>query len=162
MISVFAICIGASIGALARWGLGLWLNPGARIPLGTLPANRIGGCLVGGRVAGFRGRPTLAPGGRRGWGVARGLAGKPSFRLLDGPVAGIDPIAVGDIQQLVHHLKRRGIGVLVTDHNVRETLGLIDRAYILHSGHVLTEGSPEEIVANPDVRRLYLGEEFRL
>ena len=74
--------------------------------------------------------------------------------LLDEPFAGIDPIAVGDIQDLVRHLKGRGIGVLITDHNVRETLGLIDRAYIIHSGHVLTEGPPEEIVAHPDVRRL--------
>ena len=82
--------------------------------------------------------------------------------LLDEPFAGIDPIAVGDIQDLVTHLKGRGIGVLITDHNVRETLGLIDRAYIIHSGRVLTEGSPAEIVADPDVRRFYLGEDFRL
>jgi lipopolysaccharide export system ATP-binding protein len=82
--------------------------------------------------------------------------------LLDEPFAGIDPIAVGDIQDLVRHLKNRGIGVLITDHNVRETLGLIDRAYIIHSGQVLTEGTPEEIVANPDVRRFYLGESFRM
>jgi lipopolysaccharide export system ATP-binding protein len=82
--------------------------------------------------------------------------------LLDEPFAGIDPIAVGDIQDLVHHLKGRGIGVLITDHNVRETLGLIDRAYIIHSGHVLTEGGPDEIVANPEVRRHYLGEGFRM
>ena len=82
--------------------------------------------------------------------------------LLDEPFAGIDPIAVGDIRALVRHLTARGIGVLITDHNVRETLGLIDRAYIIHSGQVLTEGSPEEIVADADVRRLYLGEDFRL
>ncbi len=82
--------------------------------------------------------------------------------LLDEPFAGIDPIAVGDIQQLVRHLTHRGIGVLITDHNVRETLGLIDRAYIIAAGEVLTEGSPYEIVANPDVRRLYLGEQFTL
>jgi lipopolysaccharide export system ATP-binding protein len=82
--------------------------------------------------------------------------------LLDEPFAGIDPIAVGDIQALVRHLTARGIGVLITDHNVRETLGLIDRAYIIHAGRVLTEGTPEEIVANPDVRRFYLGEDFRL
>ena len=104
----------------------------------------------------------LSGGERRRCEIARALAGQPSFMLLDEPFAGIDPIAVGDIQQLVHHLKRRGIGVLITDHNVRETLGLIDRAYIIHSGHVLTEGSPEEIVANPDVRRFYLGEDFRM
>jgi lipopolysaccharide export system ATP-binding protein len=104
----------------------------------------------------------LSGGERRRCEIARALAGQPSFMLLDEPFAGIDPIAVGDIQQLVHHLKRRGIGVLITDHNVRETLGLIDRAYIIHSGHVLTEGSPDEIVANPDVRRFYLGEDFRM
>ena len=82
--------------------------------------------------------------------------------LLDEPFAGIDPIAVGDIQDLVRHLTNRGIGVLITDHNVRETLGLTDRAYIVYAGEILTEGSPDEIVNNPDVRRLYLGEEFRL
>ncbi len=82
--------------------------------------------------------------------------------LLDEPFAGVDPIAVGDIQTLVRQLTRRNIGVLITDHNVRETLGLIDRAYIIHSGQVLMEGAPDEIVANKDVRRLYLGEEFRL
>jgi len=104
----------------------------------------------------------LSGGERRRCEIARALASNPSFMLLDEPFAGIDPIAVGDIQDLVHHLKGRGIGVLITDHNVRETLGLIDRAYIIHSGHVLTEGGPDEIVANPDVRRLYLGEGFRM
>ena len=104
----------------------------------------------------------LSGGERRRCEIARALAGQPSYMLLDEPFAGIDPIAVGDIQVLVRHLKQRGIGVLITDHNVRETLGLIDRAYIIHSGHVLTEGSPEEIVANPDVRRYYLGEDFRM
>ncbi len=104
----------------------------------------------------------LSGGERRRCEIARALAGNPSFMLLDEPFAGIDPIAVGDIQELVHHLKQRGIGVLITDHNVRETLGLIDRAYIIHSGHVLTEGLPEEIVENPDVRRYYLGESFRM
>lgn len=104
----------------------------------------------------------LSGGERRRCEIARALAGRPSFMLLDEPFAGIDPIAVGDIQQLVRHLTRRGIGVLITDHNVRETLGLIDRAYIIHSGHVLTEGSPDAIVADPDVRRFYLGEDFRL
>jgi lipopolysaccharide export system ATP-binding protein len=82
--------------------------------------------------------------------------------LLDEPFAGVDPIAVADIQNLVRHLTQRGIGVLITDHNVRETLGLIDRAYIIHAGQVLTHGRPDEIVANPDVRRLYLGEQFTL
>ena len=82
--------------------------------------------------------------------------------LLDEPFAGIDPIAINDIRQLVRKLTARGIGVLVTDHNVRETLGLIDRAYIIHDGQVMTEGTPEQIVANPDVRRHYLGEDFTL
>ena len=104
----------------------------------------------------------LSGGERRRCEIARALANRPSFMLLDEPFAGIDPIAVGDIRVLVQHLKRRGIGVLITDHNVRETLGLIDRAYIIHSGHVLTQGVPEEIVENADVRRLYLGEDFRL
>ncbi len=104
----------------------------------------------------------LSGGERRRCEIARALAGEPTFMLLDEPFAGIDPIAVGDIQNLVRHLTRRGIGVLITDHNVRETLGLIDRAYIIHSGRVLTEGAPDAIVANEEVRRLYLGEDFRL
>jgi lipopolysaccharide export system ATP-binding protein len=115
-------------------------------------------------IAGLRKSPSIALSGgeRRRCEIARALAGAPSFMLLDEPFAGIDPIAVGDIQNLVRHLTKRGIGVLITDHNVRETLGLIDRAYIIHSGRVLTEGTPEEIVANEDVRRLYLGADFRL
>ena len=104
----------------------------------------------------------LSGGERRRVEIARALATRPNYMLLDEPFAGIDPIAVGDIQALVRHLTNRGIGVLITDHNVRETLGLTDRAYIVYAGEILTEGSPEEIVANPDVRRLYLGEEFRL
>jgi lipopolysaccharide export system ATP-binding protein len=104
----------------------------------------------------------LSGGERRRCEIARALAGEPTFMLLDEPFAGIDPIAVGDIQNLVRHLTRRGIGVLITDHNVRETLGLTDRAYVIHSGRVLTEGRPDEIVSNDDVRRLYLGEDFRL
>ena len=104
----------------------------------------------------------LSGGERRRLEIARALASQPSFMLLDEPFAGIDPIAVGDIQSLVRHLTSRGIGVLITDHNVRETLGLIDRAYIIHSGSVLMEGDPEAIVSSPEVRRLYLGEEFRL
>jgi lipopolysaccharide export system ATP-binding protein len=104
----------------------------------------------------------LSGGERRRCEIARSLAARPSFVLLDEPFAGIDPIAVGDIQALVRQLTDRGIGVLITDHNVRETLGLVDRAYIIHSGRVLTEGSPAEIIANPDVRRVYLGEDFRL
>ncbi|WP_020180598.1 LPS export ABC transporter ATP-binding protein [Methylopila sp. M107] len=104
----------------------------------------------------------LSGGERRRVEIARALATRPSFMLLDEPFAGIDPIAVGDIQALVRHLTDRGIGVLITDHNVRETLGLIDRAYIIHAGGVLMEGDPDEVVAHSDVRRLYLGEEFRL
>ena len=103
----------------------------------------------------------LSGGERRRCEIARALANRPSFMLLDEPFAGIDPIAVGDIRVLVTHLKRRGIGVLITDHNVRETLDLIDRAYIIHSGGVLTSGTSDEIVGNSEVRRLYLGENFR-
>ncbi|HEV7255955.1 MAG TPA: LPS export ABC transporter ATP-binding protein [Mesorhizobium sp.] len=105
---------------------------------------------------------SLSGGERRRLEIARALASNPSYMLLDEPFAGVDPIAVGDIQNLVRHLTARGIGVLITDHNVRETLGLIDRAYIIHAGEVLTHGVPEEIVADPDVRRLYLGESFSL
>ncbi len=104
----------------------------------------------------------LSGGERRRCEIARALATDPAFMLLDEPFAGVDPIAVSDIQALVRHLTGRGIGVLITDHNVRETLGLIDRAYIIHAGRVLTHGKPDEIVANPDVRRLYLGEQFTL
>jgi lipopolysaccharide export system ATP-binding protein len=104
----------------------------------------------------------LSGGERRRLEIARALATRPNFMLLDEPFAGIDPIAVGDIQALVRHLTNRGIGVLITDHNVRETLGLTDRAYIIYSGEVLMEGRTDDIVNNPDVRRLYLGEEFRL
>jgi lipopolysaccharide export system ATP-binding protein len=115
-------------------------------------------------IGGLRKSPAIALSGgeRRRVEIARALASRPNFMLLDEPFAGIDPIAVGDIQALVRHLTDRGIGVLITDHNVRETLGLIDRAYIIHSGGVLMEGDPEAIVSNPDVRRLYLGEAFRL
>ncbi len=104
----------------------------------------------------------LSGGERRRCEIARALANRPSFMLLDEPFAGIDPIAVGDIRVLVQQLKKRGIGVLITDHNVRETLGLIDRAYIIHSGTVLTSGRPEEIVENASVRKHYLGEDFKL
>jgi lipopolysaccharide export system ATP-binding protein len=115
-------------------------------------------------IAHLRKSPSIALSGgeRRRVEIARALATRPAYMLLDEPFAGIDPIAVGDIQALVRHLTQRGIGVLITDHNVRETLGLADRAYIIYSGEVLMEGSPDEIVNNPDVRRLYLGEEFRL
>jgi lipopolysaccharide export system ATP-binding protein len=115
------------------------------------------------QIAHLRKAPSisLSGGERRRCEIARAVASRPAFMLLDEPFAGIDPIAVGDIQNLVRHLTARGIGVLITDHNVRETLGLIDRAYIIHSGRVLAEGRPDAIVANPDVRRVYLGEQFR-
>ncbi len=106
--------------------------------------------------------PALSGGERRRVEIARALASQPSFILLDEPLAGIDPIAVSDIRDLVSHLKDRGIGVLITEHNVRETLEIIDRAYILHNGAVLMEGAPKEIVAHEDVRRVYLGERFSL
>jgi lipopolysaccharide export system ATP-binding protein len=105
---------------------------------------------------------SLSGGERRRVEIARALATRPSFMLLDEPFAGIDPIAVGDIQALVRHLTRRGIGVLITDHNVRETLGLVDRAYIVHSGSILMEGTPDDIVESEDVRRVYLGDQFEL
>ena len=104
----------------------------------------------------------LSGGERRRVEIARALASRPDFMLLDEPFAGVDPIAVAEIQALVRHLTQRGIGVLITDHNVRETLGLIDRATIIADGAVLTEGTPGEIVENADVRRTYLGEQFRL
>jgi lipopolysaccharide export system ATP-binding protein len=104
----------------------------------------------------------LSGGERRRVEIARALASRPAFMLLDEPLAGIDPIAVGEIRELVLHLKDRGVGVLITDHNVRETLDLIDRAYILHDGRVLMEGAPDEIVAHEGVRRVYLGERFSL
>ena len=104
----------------------------------------------------------LSGGERRRVEIARALASHPQFILLDEPLAGIDPVAVGDIRDLVSHLRDRGIGVLITDHNVRETLDIVDRAYILHNGAVLMEGEPSEIVAHKDVRRVYLGERFSL
>jgi lipopolysaccharide export system ATP-binding protein len=104
----------------------------------------------------------LSGGERRRAEIARALAGRPSFILLDEPLAGIDPIAISDVRDLVKHLKNRGIGVLITDHNVRETLDVIDRAYIIHDGTVLMEGSPSDIVNNHEVRRVYLGEKFSL
>lgn len=112
----------------------------------------------------LRRTPSLALSGgeRRRVEIARALASHPHFILLDEPLAGIDPIAVRDIRELVIHLKDRGIGVLITDHNVRETLDVVDRAYILHDGQVLMEGRPDEIVANSEVRRVYLGDRFSL
>nr|WP_138936027.1 LPS export ABC transporter ATP-binding protein [Roseovarius arcticus] len=104
----------------------------------------------------------LSGGERRRVEIARCLAADPKYLLLDEPFAGVDPISVGDIRHLVADLKKRGIGVLITDHNVRETLEIIDRAYILHDGQVLMSGTPEEVVANENVRRVYLGENFRI
>jgi lipopolysaccharide export system ATP-binding protein len=105
---------------------------------------------------------SLSGGERRRVEIARALAANPRFMLLDEPFAGVDPISVGEIQKIVRHLKERGIGVLITDHNVRETLGICDRAYILNAGTVLAQGSPDAVLANPDVRRVYLGDSFRL
>jgi len=115
-------------------------------------------------ISHLRRTPSLALSGgeRRRVEIARALASQPHFILLDEPLAGIDPIAVGEIRELVSHLKDRGIGVLITDHNVRETLDIVDRAYILNDGMVLMEGEPSEIVAHKEVRRVYLGERFSL
>ena len=104
--------------------------------------------------------PSLSGGERRRMEIARALATRPSFMLLDEPFAGIDPLAITDIRDLIRFLKERGIGILITDHNVRETLEITDRATIIHEGEVLFEGSPAEIRADPDVRRVYLGESF--
>jgi len=104
----------------------------------------------------------LSGGERRRVEIARALTTRPSFILLDEPFAGIDPIAVNDIQHIVAGLKERGLGVLITDHNVRETLSITDRAYILHEGRIMVEGTPAEIVQNAQARKIYLGEEFRL
>ena len=115
-------------------------------------------------IAHLRRTPAVALSGgeRRRVEIARALASQPAFMLLDEPLAGIDPIAVQEIRTLVKHLKDRGIGVLITDHNVRETLEVVDRAYIIHEGQVLMEGAPRDIVDNADVRRVYLGESFSL
>jgi len=116
------------------------------------------------KITRLRKSPSIALSGgeRRRVEIARALASKPSFMLLDEPFAGIDPIAIGDIRDLVRHLTERGIGVLITDHNVRETLDLVDRAYIIYDGQLLTEGTAEEVITNEDVRRVYLGDEFSL
>ena len=115
-------------------------------------------------IAHLRKSPAIALSGseRRRLEIARALASNPDFILLDEPLAGIDPIAVGEIRSLVSQLKNRGLGVLITDHNVRETLDIIDRAYILHGGTVLMEGTPEEIVASKEVRKVYLGDNFSM
>ena len=103
----------------------------------------------------------LSGGERRRLEIARALATNPNYILLDEPLAGIDPIAIKEIRSLIVHLKERGIGVLITDHNVRDTLSIVDRAYILHAGEILLEGTPEEIIANDDVKRVYLGDQFK-
>ncbi len=105
---------------------------------------------------------SLSGGERRRVEIARALANEPDFILLDEPFAGVDPISVGEIKEIVTHLKERGIGVLITDHNVRETLDVCERAYIVESGHILAKGSPEEILKNPEVRKVYLGENFKI
>lgn len=105
---------------------------------------------------------SLSGGERRRVEIARALAARPRYMLLDEPFAGVDPISVGEIQRIVRHLKERGIGVLITDHNVRETLGICDRAYILNDGEVLSRGTPQHILADEKVREVYLGREFRI
>lgn len=133
-------------------------------PLADQREARLEDLLAEFSVTHLRRTPALALSGgeRRRVEIARALASNPSFMLLDEPLAGIDPIAVSDIRELVSHLKDRGIGVLITDHNVRETLDIVDRAYILHDGRVLMDGKPAEIVTHEDVRRVYLGERFSL
>ena len=127
-------------------------------------SERLAGLLSDLNITGLRNNPALSLSGgeRRRVEIARALASNPKFILLDEPFAGVDPIAVLDIQKIIRFLKERSIGVLITDHNVRETLGICDRAYIISDGRVLAEGSPETIVEDESVRRVYLGEHFRL
>ena len=114
------------------------------------------------RIEHLRNAPavSLSGGERRRVEIARALASEPSFMLLDEPFAGIDPLAIADIREVISYLKQRGIGILITDHNVRETLDIIDRASIIHAGEVLFEGAPSEIIDDPEVRRVYLGDTF--
>lgn len=149
---------------------GLSVENNIRAALEVVEADRerreamLEGLLAEFSISHLRRTPSLALSGgeRRRVEIARALASHPSFILLDEPLAGIDPIALGEIRDLVSHLKDRGVGVLITDHNVRETLDIIDRAYILHEGRVLTSGPPEDVVGHDDVRRVYLGERFSL
>lgn len=133
-------------------------------PLADKREARLEDLLAEFSITHLRRTPALALSGgeRRRVEIARALASNPSFILFDEPLAGIDPIAVGDIRELIIQLKDRGIGILITDHNVRETLEIVDRAYILHDGCVLMSGIPSEIVSHNDVRRVYLGERFSL
>ncbi len=126
--------------------------------------NQLESLLAEFSISHLRRTPSIALSGgeRRRVEIARALAGQPNYIMLDEPLAGIDPIAVGDIRDLVSHLKDRGIGVLITEHNVRETLDIIDRAYILNEGRVIKEGNPSEIVSDEGVRRVYLGDRFNL
>ena len=134
-----------------------------RLPRGAI-TSRLGELLADLGIAGLAQHPamSLSGGERRRVEIARALATQPRFILLDEPFAGVDPIAVLDIQKIIRFLKDRGIGVLITDHNVRETLGICDRAYIINEGQVLASGTPDVIVADESVRRVYLGEHFRL
>ena len=134
-----------------------------RLPRSTIES-RLRELLAELGIAGLAQNPamSLSGGERRRVEIARALATQPRFILLDEPFAGVDPIAVLDIQKIIRFLKDRGIGVLITDHNVRETLGICDRAYIINAGHVLASGTPDVIVADESVRRVYLGEHFRL
>ncbi|NEX93396.1 LPS export ABC transporter ATP-binding protein [Caulobacter sp. 17J65-9] len=129
----------------------------------TKAKERVKGLLDELRISHLRSSPaiSLSGGERRRVEIARALASEPSFMLLDEPFAGIDPLAIADIREVIGYLKGRGIGVLITDHNVRETLDIIDRASIIHAGEVLFEGTPDEIVDNPEVRRVYLGESYQ-